>query len=63
MKIQARHKLPNGELGRKFWLMGTAEDPMVGTIYDKEKNATDFTRGEVSHLIDTYSNVLEFERV
>lgn len=63
MKIQARIKMPNGELGRKFWIMGTAEEPRVGLIYDQEKDATDFTRDEVSYLIDNFSNVVEFEKV
>lgn len=60
MKLQARQKLATGELGRLFWLTGTAEEPRIGTIYDKEKDATDFSLSEIESIVYKYGHVLEF---
>jgi hypothetical protein len=63
MKLRGTHILENGELGRKFYVTGSADEPRISTIYATEKDATNFTNFEAWNIILKFHTIIKFECV
>ena len=65
MKVQARYIIKNEsilipEFGRKFWIIGDYTNPVVGSIYDTEENASDYTESEIAYMKEKFSHLISF---